>query len=235
MAGRTDKQTVKMYISKNVYNGDIETSFIDSNAFGYHGQWPCDLGRDLYAKIAFSDFVATGAILFHKHISFNLKSAPVGKLEDFFSNCKNSEAILPKFDCFVGWRHGSQAIQNSDGCLVYIFSFLAHLSWRPKWAIVTVHRPSSSVRRGPSVNFHIFNFFSRTDWWILMKLGRDEVLMVPYKCCCFSARSAQIQGGAKNVKWSPSWKKSFCRPEGYSSKPNAEQDLEACGKKYCYF
>ena len=32
-----------------------------------------------------------------------------------------------------------------------------------------------------------------------MKLGRDEVLMVPYKCYCFSARSAQglIQGGAK--------------------------------------
>ena len=32
-----------------------------------------------------------------------------------------------------------------------------------------------------------------------MKLGRDEVLMVPYKCCYFSARSAQgrIQGGAK--------------------------------------
>ena len=32
-----------------------------------------------------------------------------------------------------------------------------------------------------------------------MKLGRDEVLIVPYKCCCFLARSAQgrIQGGAK--------------------------------------
>ena len=32
-----------------------------------------------------------------------------------------------------------------------------------------------------------------------MKLQRDEVLMVPYKCCCFSARSAQgrIQGGGK--------------------------------------
>ena len=29
---------------------------------------------------------------------------------------------------------------------------------------------------------HIFNFFSRTAGWILMKLGRDEVLMVPYKC-----------------------------------------------------
>ena len=32
-----------------------------------------------------------------------------------------------------------------------------------------------------------------------MKLGMDEVLKVPYKCCCFSARFAQgrIQGGAK--------------------------------------
>ena len=31
---------------------------------------------------------------------------------------------------------------------------------------------------------------------MLTKLGRDEVLMVPYKCCCFSARSVQgrIQG-----------------------------------------
>ena len=34
-----------------------------------------------------------------------------------------------------------------------------------------------------------------------MKLGMDEVLMDPYKCCCFSARSAPgwIQGGAKIV------------------------------------
>ena len=32
-----------------------------------------------------------------------------------------------------------------------------------------------------------------------MKPGMDEVLKVSYKCCCFSARSAQgrIQGGAK--------------------------------------
>ena len=42
------------------------------------------LDRDLYAKIAFSDFVAAGGIVFHEHISFNLKSAPVGTLEDFF-------------------------------------------------------------------------------------------------------------------------------------------------------
>ena len=33
----------------------------------------------------------------------------------------------------------------------------------------------------------------------LMKLGMDDVLKVPYKCCCFSAISDQgrIQGGSK--------------------------------------
>ena len=89
----------------------------------------------------------------------------------------------------------------------------------------SVVRPSvvrPSVVR-PSVNFYIFNFFSRTAGWILMKLGRDEVLMVPYKCCCFSARSAQgrIQGGAKiGHRGSPSSRNFFFRPEGYSDKPN---------------
>ena len=71
---------------------------------------------------------------------------------------------------------------------------------------------------------HIFDFLSRTTWWILMKLGKDEVLMVPYKCCCFSARSAQgrIQGGAKiGHGGSPSSGNFFFRPEGYSNKPNA--------------
>ena len=52
-------------------------------------------------KIAFSDFVAAGGIVFHKHISFKLKSAHVDKLE-LFSNCKNSKTIPPKFDSFVG-------------------------------------------------------------------------------------------------------------------------------------
>ena len=48
---------------------------------------------------------------------------------------------------------------------------------------------------------HIVSLSYRTNRWIFMKLGRDEVLMVPYKCCCFSARSVQgrIQGGAKMV------------------------------------
>ena len=94
----------------------------------------------------------------------------------------------------------------------------------------SVVRPS--VRR-PSVNFHIFNFFFRTAWWILMKLGRDDVLIVPYKCCCFSARSAQgrIQGGAKIglQKSSSSDRKATATNRMHSN------NLETCGKKCCYF
>ena len=107
-------------------------------------------------------------------------------------------------------------------CCLFWQLWLAHLSQRLKWAIVIAHRPS--IVRRPSVNFYIFNFFSRTAWWILIKLGRDEVLMVPYKCCCFSARSAKgrIQGGAKiGHGGSPSSRIFFFRPEGYSNKLNA--------------
>ena len=122
--------------------------------------------------------------------------------------------------------------------------FLAHLSQRLKWAIVIAHRPSSvrpsvrpsSVVRRPSVNFHIFNFFSRTAWWILMKLGRDEVLMVPYKCCCFSDRSAQgrIQGGAKIGHGGSPSSRNFDRKATATNRMD-RNDLEACGKKCCYF
>ena len=46
---------------------------------------------------------------------------------------------------------------------------------------------------------HIVSLSYRTNWWIFMKIGRDEVLIVPYMFCCFSARSVQerIHGGAK--------------------------------------
>ena len=41
---------------------------------------------------------------------------------------------------------------------------------------------------------HIVSLYYRTALWMFTKLGRDEVLMVPYMCCCFSARS--VQGGS---------------------------------------
>ena len=64
---------------------------------------------------------------------------------------------------------------------------------------------------------HIVSLCFRTARWMFSKLGRDEELMVPYKCCCFSARSAKgrIQGGAKiDHGGSPSLRKFFFRPEG---------------------
>ena len=71
---------------------------------------------------------------------------------------------------------------------------------------------------------HIVSFSYRPNRWIFMILGRDEVFMVPYKFCCFSARSVQgrIQGGAKiGHGGSPSSTNFFFRLEGYSNKPNA--------------
>ena len=41
---------------------------------------------------------------------------------------------------------------------------------------------------------HIVSIYYSTAWWMFTKLGRDEVLMVPYKCC-FSARSPR--GGSR--------------------------------------
>ena len=71
-----------------------------------------------------------------------------------------------------------------------------------------------------------------------MKLGRDEVLMVPYNCCCFSARSTQerIQGGAKIGHGGPVLQEtSSSDREATTTNQMDSNDLEACGKKCCYF
>ena len=69
-----------------------------------------------------------------------------------------------------------------------------------------------------------------------MKLGRDEVLMVPYKCCCFSARSTQgqIQGGAKIGHGGPLLQEtSSSDRKATATNQMHSNDLEACGKKCC--
>ena len=71
---------------------------------------------------------------------------------------------------------------------------------------------------------HIVSLSYRTDLWIFIKFGRDEVHMVLYKCYCFSTRSVEgrIQGGSKiGHRGSPSSTNFFFRPEGYSNKLNA--------------
>ena len=70
------------------------------------------------------------------------------------------------------------------------------------------------------------------------KLGRDEVLMVPYKCCCFSARSVQgrIQGGAKIGHGGPLLQRTSASDrKATATNRMHSSDLEACGKKCCYF
>ena len=71
-----------------------------------------------------------------------------------------------------------------------------------------------------------------------MKLGRDEVFMVPYKCCCFSARSAQglIQGGAKiGHRGSPSSTNFFSDMKAAATNGMHSNYLHACAMKYFYF
>ena len=71
---------------------------------------------------------------------------------------------------------------------------------------------------------HIVSLYYRTAQWMLTKLGRDEMLMVPYKCYCFrpDPSRGRIQGGAKiGHGGSPSLTNFFFRLEGYSNKPNA--------------
>ena len=69
---------------------------------------------------------------------------------------------------------------------------------------------------------HSFSY--RTDWLMLTKLGRDEVIMALHMRLGFLARSAQrwIQGGTKIGQWgAPSPKDFFFRSECNRNKPNA--------------
>ena len=165
-----------------------------------------------------------------------------------FWNSRSATHFKTYFSKWIEFGTNLTHLEKNSKCVYQVHNFfLAHLSRRLKWAIAIAHRPSSvrpsvrpssSVRRPSSVNFHIFNFFPRTAWWILMKLGRGEVLMAPYKCCCFSARSAQgrIQGGAKICHQGPllqgtsSWDRKATATNRMHS-----GDLEVYGKKCCYF
>ena len=85
---------------------------------------------------------------------------------------------------------------------------------------------------------HIVSLSPRTVWWIFMKLARDEVLMVPYKSCCFSARSVQgrIQGGTKNRSLGPLLERTSSSDwKATATNRMHNNDQEACGMKCCSF
>ena len=71
-----------------------------------------------------------------------------------------------------------------------------------------------------------------------MKLGMDEVLKAPFKCCCFSARSAQgrIQGGTKIGHGGPFLQGTSSSDRKATATNRMHSNyLETFGKKCCYF
>ena len=81
-------------------------------------------------------------------------------------------------------------------------NFLAHLSWKLKWAFLITRCPSSvclSVRL--SVNFHIFDFFSRTTGPILTKLGTNHPWGEGIQVCSNEGQDPSSRGdNGKRVK-----------------------------------
>ena len=85
---------------------------------------------------------------------------------------------------------------------------------------------------------HIVSLSYIIAWWIFMKFGRDKVFMVPYKCCCFSARPVQgrIQGRAKIGQGGPLLQRTSSSDlKATATNRIHSNDLEACGMKCCYF
>ena len=84
----------------------------------------------------------------------------------------------------------------------------------------------------------IVSLYYRTALWMFTKLGRDEVIMVPYKCCCFSARSVQgrIQCGAKVGHGGPLLQRASASDwKAIATNRMHINDLEVCGMLYSYF
>ena len=83
---------------------------------------------------------------------------------------------------------------------------------------------------------HIVSLPYRSDLWIFTKLGRDEVLMVLYKCCCFSARSVQGRIQGQNRSGGPLLQRtSSSDHKATATNRMHSNDLDACRMKYCYF
>ena len=147
----------------------------------------------------------------------------------------SSFGLVTNFINFLSWPSHDSRIR-----------FLGHRSQRLQWPIVITRCPASVVRRLSSVvrlsSVRLFTFSTSSPepldgfWWNLvwMKL----VLKVPYKCCCFSARSVQgrIQGGAKIGHGGPLLQEtSSSDRKATATNRMHSSDLETCGKKCCYF
>ena len=85
---------------------------------------------------------------------------------------------------------------------------------------------------------HIVSLNYIIAWWIFTKLGRDKVLKTPHICIDSWAKSAQgwIQGGTKiGPGGSLLQRTSSSDRKATATYWMQSSDLEAFGKKYCYF
>ena len=84
---------------------------------------------------------------------------------------------------------------------------------------------------------HIVSLNYRIAWWIFTKLGRDKVLMIPHICIDSWAKSAQgwIQGKAKIGPGGSLLQRTSSDRKATATYWMHSSDLEAFGKKYCYF
>ena len=84
---------------------------------------------------------------------------------------------------------------------------------------------------------HIVSLKYRIPWWIFTKLGRDKVLMTPHICINSWAKCAQgwIQGGAKIGPGGFLLQRTSSDRKATATYWMHSNDLEAFGKKYCYF
>ena len=80
------------------------------------------------------------------------------------------------------------------GILIFVISFLVHLSRRLK-CIIVIMRCLSSIRHLSSLTFQIFDFSSTTAEQNSMKLDRKQDLNVLYHVCVFPADRKKQDGG----------------------------------------
>ena len=147
-----------------------------------------------------------------------------------------------KQEAQVGMNHIMQPVFLL-GKIAETCTFLAHLSRRLEWAIVIAHRPSSvrpSVRR-PSVWRKLFIFSTSSPetldgfWWNLvgMKYSWSLTSFVVFRPDPprggSRAGPKYVTGGPLLQQTSSSDRKATATNQMHSS------DLEACGKKCCYF
>ena len=89
----------------------------------------------------------------------------------------------------------------------------------------------------PTVVRKLFTFSISTPEPLFMKLSRNDVLKVLYKCCLFLPDPSRVNIGSRagqNMSWGPlPQETSSSEQKATTTKRLPSNDLDACGKKCC--